>query len=181
MPFNFLSLEQKNLILKILWERSLMGLAIIDEDGKFLKVNDALCTLLEYSEAELQEKTSQEVTHPSDTKSDMEMANRVATKQRRQYDMKKRFITKTGGIVWITLRVQPVFSDGKFEFFLSQISEAVEYAPPRLPTQSKAIKMSFGELIGYAIKNHKKEIAGIMTPILGGLAYFISELIKRLQ
>ncbi|HUR59308.1 MAG TPA: PAS domain S-box protein [Opitutaceae bacterium] len=43
-----------------------VGMALVAADGRFLKVNRALCQMLGYSEAELLATTFREITHPED-------------------------------------------------------------------------------------------------------------------
>lgn len=106
-----------------LWQHSVVGLALVDNEGRFTDANPALCGYLEYTIAELQSRTFQSVTHPDDVAADVHMARSVAEKRAEGYDMVKRYITKRGSIVWANLRVVPILDrDGGFLGFLSQVA-----------------------------------------------------------
>lgn len=116
--------EYRKPLLDNLWKSSLTGLAIVDESGKFKHANPAFCRITEYAETELQTRTFQEITHPDDLKADVALANEVSRDERVEYDMRKRYLTKTGKVVWILLRVTRLQKpDGHFEFFIAQIAE----------------------------------------------------------
>ena len=76
-----------------LWQHSVVGLALVDNEGRFTDANPALCGYLEYTIAELQSRTFQSVTHPDDVAADVHMARSVAEKRAEGYDMVKRYIT----------------------------------------------------------------------------------------
>lgn len=124
-------------LLSEIWRESMVGIALVSEDGKFLFVNPAFCDIVEYSEPELQTRTFQSITHPDDVGADTVMANQVHDDAREKYYMIKRYITKRGHVVTVKLFVNPVKKDDKFVFFLSQIIElegAKEEEAPREPT-----------------------------------------------
>lgn len=108
----------------ILWTNAIGGLALIDEDGTFIRANHAFCRIVEYSEPELQELTFKEITSPADADIDEALSKEVVAGHRAAYDMIKSYITKTRRVVWVHLRVVPVMTkDHKFAYFLSQVYE----------------------------------------------------------
>src|SRR6202044_1081078 len=48
------------------FEHAPIGLALTSPDGRWLKVNRALCDLVGYSESELLARTFRDITHPDD-------------------------------------------------------------------------------------------------------------------
>lgn len=120
MPF---SEKHKSSLWDALWENAIGGLAILSRDGTFERANPAFCKIVEYSEYELQSMKFQDITHPSDVKSDVELSHQVLSGQRTSYDMVKSYITKTRKIVWVHLRVMAFEVDGTFHYFLSQVFE----------------------------------------------------------
>lgn len=162
-----------NEISKNLWEHSMVGLAIVEEDGTFLSVNPALCKIVGYSEYELQQKKWQEITHPSDINADNKMSEQVIlNNDTNSYEMSKRYITKTGNIVWVLLKVVKITKeDGSFAFFLSQVSEVLEISPPTSPTIKKKYKKSFWNFI--------KDYSSVILAILTAIGIIISQIIKN--
>jgi PAS domain S-box-containing protein len=123
-----------------LWEHSVSGLALVAEDGLFLRVNPAFCRIVEYTEHELRSRKFQSITHPDDVSADEEMARDLSDGRISSYDMAKRYITKTGTVRWISLRgTRIALDDGGFAFFLSQITlhVPVESALPLIPIKAR--------------------------------------------
>ena len=85
-----------------------IGMALMGLDFKPLRVNQALCSLFGYSEAELMNLTIAELTHPDDIDADMEMVGRLLKGEIPNYTIDKRYVTKGGGIMWAKLSVTVV-------------------------------------------------------------------------
>jgi PAS domain S-box-containing protein len=56
------------------FEEGPLGLGLVGRDYRFLKVNSALCQMLDYSEDELLLKSFVDITHPDDVPDDIELA-----------------------------------------------------------------------------------------------------------
>lgn len=121
-------------IAETLWNRSMLGLAFVGKNGEWLKVNSTLCDIVEYNETELLERTFQDITHPDDVDSDVDMVEKMKRGEIDHYVMSKRYLTKTGRVVWIKLRVDAVIDPdtGEFMHFLSQISPPLEVEPGKV-------------------------------------------------
>ena len=95
-------------------EEASIGLAYVDSDFRLRKVNRALCRFLGYTAEELQSKTFVEITHPEDIDVDAEQAARGFRGEITSYQMEKRYLRKSGEIVWGHLTVTMMHSaDGK--------------------------------------------------------------------
>jgi PAS domain S-box-containing protein len=101
--------------------------ALVAPDGRWLKVNRALCELVGYSEAELLTRTFQDITHPEDLEVDLENARRLLAGETRSYQMEKRYIHARGHLVTVLLNVSLV-RDGHDQprYFISQIQDITE-------------------------------------------------------
>ena len=55
-----------------------IGMALVALDGRFVRVNRALCEIVGYSSAELTELTFQAITHPDDLDTDLALAGQLA-------------------------------------------------------------------------------------------------------
>lgn len=105
-----------------LWRHAKIGLAFVGDDGKWLRVNPYLASVLGYTEAEMAEKTFQQITHPEDVEADAEMVRWVLEGRIENYTMTKRYLTKDMQVIWIRLTVTKIKdSNGEFGMFLSQI------------------------------------------------------------
>lgn len=115
--------QHKASLWDVLWENAIGGIAIVDRDGVFIRANPAFCRIVEYSEPELQKKTFKDISMPSDVSVDEELSAETAAGRRKSYDLIKSYITKTGRLVWVHLRVVPFEVNGEFHYFISQVFE----------------------------------------------------------
>jgi two-component system, cell cycle sensor histidine kinase and response regulator CckA len=99
-----------------------IGMALVSPEGRWLKVNNALCEIVGYQKEELLTKTFQEITHPDDLASDLEQVRQVLASEIQSYQMEKRYFHKNGRVVWVFLSVSLVRdADGNPLYFISQI------------------------------------------------------------
>lgn len=104
------------------FDNSAVGMALVDIDGKWLKVNDSICESLGYTEKELMGLTFQDITHPEDLMKDLVLLNELIAGERDNYQIEKRYFHKNGDLVYVILSVTSVMSiDGKLSHFISQI------------------------------------------------------------
>ena len=75
------------------FEDAAVGMALVAVDGRWLRVNDALCRIVGYSRSELLTRTRQDITHPDD-------------RQRVLKDLKARGMLKDTLVLWNTARAQ---------------------------------------------------------------------------
>lgn len=178
-----ISPEENALIAHSLWHHLVIGVAIVDTDGTFIKVNPALCELLEYVETELTDKTFMEITHPADLNDDLEMIDKVKNGEIDGYAMTKRYISKTGRVIWVKLKIRRIPATGKLEYFLSQINpvdETTSQMISELKAQQTALELRSSylqeklnsqteqrqQMIEFLEKHWKKIGIGILT-VLG--------------
>ena len=85
-----------------LFAQTAVGVAVGSLDGRFLRVNEALCRLLGYSEQDLVEKSFEEITHADDRQASRDFQQElVTTPQSRVYE--KRYLHKSGSTVWVRI------------------------------------------------------------------------------
>jgi PAS domain S-box-containing protein len=109
------------------FETSAIGIAMVSPEGRWLRVNPALCNIVGYSEQELLSLTFQDITYPEDLKADLEYVKKMLAGEIRYYHMEKRYIHKQGHIIWILLSVSLVRDEsGKPLHFVSQIQDITD-------------------------------------------------------
>jgi PAS domain S-box-containing protein len=106
------------------FEHAPIGVALVSPDGRFLKVNHALCDLVGYPEAELLARTFQDITHPDDLDADLENVRQLLSGRTRSYRMEKRYVHASGRLVTILLSVSLVRTPGGDpEYLIAQIQD----------------------------------------------------------
>ncbi|HYZ61966.1 MAG TPA: PAS domain S-box protein, partial [Acetobacteraceae bacterium] len=104
------------------FELAAVGVALVGLDGRWLRVNPALCKMLGYTEAELMEKTFQDITHPDDVARDLEAVDKLLAGEIPEYSLEKRYICKHGSVLWILLSVALVRdAAGRPSYFISVV------------------------------------------------------------
>jgi PAS domain S-box-containing protein len=91
---------------KTIFDKAALGIALVDtESGRFLEINSQFCNLLGYTVDEMKTKNFQSITHPDDLEQDLFNVNKLKQDQINIYNTEKRYITKSGAIVWVNLTV----------------------------------------------------------------------------
>jgi len=99
-----------------------VGMAITDLDGRYTKVNPALCKFIGYSEQELLTMTFLDITHPEDHASNIQSREDLLTMGLPSYEMVKRYIHKNGQEIWVLVVVSAVADkNGKPLYTIAQI------------------------------------------------------------
>ena len=113
---------------KSAFQYSAIGMALVSLEGKCLKVNSVLCSILGYSEDELLMKTFQEYTHPDDLDGDLDYLNQLLAGKIESYKMEKRYFHKNGKIIWGLLAVALAKDNtGAPLYLISQIEDITEH------------------------------------------------------
>jgi len=109
------------------FEHAPIGMALVAPDGRWLRVNGALCDIVGYTEDELLARSFQDITHPDDLETDLDQVRRMLSGEIRTYQLDKRYIHRGGRVVWVTLSVSLVHdSAGDPLYFVSQIEDICE-------------------------------------------------------
>jgi PAS domain S-box-containing protein len=106
------------------FDSAAIGKALVALDGRWLKVNRALCEIVGYSEQEILATTFQAITHPDDLDIDLGYVRQLLEGKIRSFEMEKRYFHKLGHVVWILLSGSLVRdAEGKPLYFIAQIQD----------------------------------------------------------
>ena len=113
-----------DLLFQNAFDHAAIGMALVAPNGTWLRVNRSVCEMTGYTEAELLQMRFQDITHPEDLNLDLENVQKMLCGKVSTYQMEKRYLHKSGRIVWGLLSVSLV-CDGAGEplFFISQIQD----------------------------------------------------------
>lgn len=154
-------------ICEILWNKSVIGLAELAPDGSFRRANLAFCELLGYSEAELQKRSWEEITHPDDVRGEKEMIQKVLSRDVSGYTMEKRYITKRGNIIWTAVNISPMIdSEGTVKILLKQVvSTPVVVTSPNEKPKSTFLEENYKVVLAASVGT-VMTIAGAILKVL---------------
>jgi PAS domain S-box-containing protein len=91
------------------FEHGAIGKALLTPEGRFLRVNRALCRLLAWTAAELGARHLRDVTHPDDTGAEERELRRLRDVP--AYTVERRLLRKDGEPVWVLLALSVVPDD----------------------------------------------------------------------
>jgi diguanylate cyclase (GGDEF)-like protein/PAS domain S-box-containing protein len=87
-------------LFEVAFDNAPVGMALLDLDGRWFRVNPALSRLLGYSAAELTDLGSPDLTHPDDTVAD-DVAVRQLKSGEQAVTLDKRYRHRDGHVVWV--------------------------------------------------------------------------------
>lgn len=83
------------------FENAAVGIAHLDLDGHWLRVNQTFCDILGYDCEELLRMRFQELTHPDDLADDLRQLNALMAGRISDYSIEKRYFHRDGRVVWV--------------------------------------------------------------------------------
>lgn len=103
------SLRESEEAYRVMFEVSSVGKMEADPiTGRFIRVNAAYCRLTGYSEAELLEKTFQDLSYPEDQAADLESKDRFVRGEVPRLEGEKRYVHPDGSSVWVLVTMNLV-------------------------------------------------------------------------
>jgi two-component system sensor histidine kinase UhpB len=106
------------------FEQAAVGIAHVAPDGSWLRVNQRLCEIVDYSHSELMSMTFQDITHPDDLNADLAFVQKMLNGDLDRYSMEKRYFRKDGETIWINLSVSLVWQcNNTPDYFISVVED----------------------------------------------------------
>jgi PAS domain S-box-containing protein len=104
-----------------------VGMCVTSPDMKWIETNGHLRKMLGYTDAELDQLTWKDLTHPEDLDADQALFNQMLANERDSYKLDKRFIRKDGAIVYTTMFVSCHRNpDGTVRYLLASLVDITE-------------------------------------------------------
>ncbi len=89
-----------------------VGLCILDENWRAISTNKAMCELTGYEEEEIIGSTYALYTHPEDLSANIVLTDEFFRRVRSSYTYEKRYIRKSGEIIWVLVKATRVELSG---------------------------------------------------------------------
>jgi PAS domain S-box-containing protein len=109
------------------YEHAAIGIVEIDAEGRFLRVNEAICGIVGGSREELLGWKLFGRTHPEDRDLDEELYRRQVAGDIGFYSIEKRFVRKDGRVIWMGVRSSTVRdATGHFLYGVRVVQDVTE-------------------------------------------------------
>lgn len=156
-------------------KHSAIGMTVVSHDGRFLELNDAICSIYGYTREELLQLTFQDITYPDDLAKDLSLFKSLQAHEIDTYQIEKRYIHKNGSVVWALLTVS--------------VSETVDPHPNRYVSQviditkSKEKKQQLQESLDIISKQNNRlyNFANIVSHNLRAHSNHLNLLVEMIQ
>ena len=90
------------------YEHAAIGMSEVAPDGRFLRVNEAICAITGFSREHLLANRLFTHTHPEDVDPDREAFRKQVAGELEFYSVEKRFLRRDGRVIWLSVRSSPV-------------------------------------------------------------------------
>ena len=109
------------------YEHAAIGIVELDAEGRFLRVNEAICSIVGGTREELLSWRLQGRTHADDRDVDDELYRRQVAGDIGFYSIEKRFVRRDGRIIWIAVRSSTVRdATGHFLYGVRVVQDVTE-------------------------------------------------------
>jgi diguanylate cyclase (GGDEF)-like protein/PAS domain S-box-containing protein len=109
------------------FDSSQIGMALAAPDGRFIRVNQALCEKTGYSADELLTLGFADLTHPDDLETTLDYVSRLAEGEIDSFRNEKRYMRKDGELLDVIVSVSSIRDrDGGLRSFFGQVQDITE-------------------------------------------------------
>jgi PAS domain S-box-containing protein len=102
------ALRENEQRLRATYEHAFAGIGEVDRSGRFLRVNEQLCSVTGFSREELLGQTFWGLTHVDDRQADLAQFSRLMVGKLDAYAVEKRYVHKDGHEVWVEVAASRV-------------------------------------------------------------------------
>lgn len=90
------------------FDAAAVGMAVADINGRYVKVNQAMCEFVGYSESELLGMSYHDITFPDDLEANVQGRQRLLAGEMPTFRLEKRYVRKDGQVVWAVMVVSQI-------------------------------------------------------------------------
>lgn len=152
-----------------------IGMALVEPTGRWLRVNRAICRMLDYSNAELLEKDYRSITYREDRAASEELVRRTLAGSDEPCQMEKRYMRRDGAIIFANVSVSLVRdASGAPLYMISQIEDISERK------EGERIKREFIATVSHELRTPLTSIRGALGLIDAGALGYLPEKVGAL-
>jgi len=158
------ALQETEQRLRIVFNESVLGIALVAEDGRPILTNAALQKMLGYTGEELSKMPFADFTHSDDRAADVELYQQLLQGRRKSYQIEKRYIRKDGQVVWGRLSVSVAGgATGQPGFAIGMVEDITE----RRNLEAQFIEAQKMEVVGQLAGGVAHDFNNIIAIIMG--------------
>jgi len=158
------SLRKNEKRFRTIFERTAVGIALVDMEGRLMECNPALQEMLGYRKEELLTKNFSEFIHTDDRSIDVDLYKKLLSETHYHYQVEKRYFRKDAGVVWGRVNVSLVRdAGGKPQYTIHMVENINEWR--RLETQ--LLQSQKMETVGHLAGGIAHDFNNLLTVIKG--------------
>jgi PAS domain S-box-containing protein len=165
---------------RLTFEIAPIGMAIVGVDGRFLRVNEALCGVTGYAEDELLRRTFADITYPADRAEQRALDQLLLNGQLPFFQAERRYVGSDGRVIDTLVHVALVRDwQGQPLHFTAQIVDVTERKrseEQRLALERRLLEAQKMESIGMLAGGIAHDFNNLLVGILGNTSLLLSEL-----
>ena len=152
---------------RTVFEDSVLGIALLDKEGRLLASNPALQTMLGYGGEELEGRTFSQFSHQDDAQVDKDLMQEIVSGRRSHYQIQKRYIRKDGQVLWIELTASGVkrTAEDEPELVIAMVADITEKRRTQealLRAERVMIAGRLGASLAHEINNPLQSVIGCL-------------------
>ncbi len=155
-------LSESEFRFKNMYENGPFGMVMADKDFRFIQTNSEFCKIMGYTEAELQQFSFTDISHPDDLKKDLVFIQKLLKREIAVYKTEKRYFRKDGQMIWGSLTLTSNYDkDGQFLYNLGiveDITQRKQVEELLKESQSKFQNLVWDMHVGVLIQGPDSEI-----------------------
>lgn len=111
---------------KLIVEHAPIGIVIVDKDLQWRLTNKRFGEITGYTRNELKRKTFLDITYKDDLENNIQLYEEMISGKIDEYSYEKRYVKKSGQIIWVRLNVAGVRFDGEYSYMIALIQDIDE-------------------------------------------------------
>jgi PAS domain S-box-containing protein len=101
------ALSEQEAFLASIINQTLVGICVVDEQGRFIFVNEGYCKIVGWTQSQLLNKSVKDITYPEDLPENLLLLNTLR-QTNKPFAFEKRYVRPDGSLVWCMINVSRV-------------------------------------------------------------------------
>jgi PAS domain S-box-containing protein len=168
-------LETSEATFRAAMEHATIGMVVVDPSGRWLKVNQSICSLLGYGEHDLLSFGSGKITHPDDVGADETLCLQAMAGEFDTYADVRRYIHRTGRLIWVQVNASLVRNaNGSPKYFIKQVRDITD------EREMDEMKSEFVSVVSHELRTPLTSISGSLGLLSGVMGDELSPKVRQM-